>query len=58
MEVPKSAAKPDAAERFTAAEAGLIATYRRLPPKYQRRLREQADEFATLARATRPAKKT
>jgi transcriptional regulator with XRE-family HTH domain len=57
MEVPKAAAKPDGGERFTAAEAALIATYRRLPPKYQRRLREQAEEFATLARATR-AKKT
>ena len=57
MEVPKAAAKPDGDERFTAAEAALLATYRRLPPKYQRRLREQADEFATLARATR-AKKT
>lgn len=56
MEVPKAAAKPDGGERFTAAEAALIATYRRLPPKYQRRLREQADEFATLARATRGKK--
>ena len=56
MDVPKAAARPNAAERFTAAEAGLIATYRRLPPKYQRRLREQADEFATLARATRAKK--
>jgi len=51
MEVPKAAAKTDGGERFTAAEAALVATYRRLPPKYQRRLREQADEFATLARA-------
>ena len=57
MEVPKAAAKPDAGERFTAAEGALLATYRRLPPKYQRRLREQADEFATLARAARPTKK-
>jgi|CXWL01.1.fsa_nt_gi transcriptional regulator with XRE-family HTH domain len=56
MEVPKAAAKPDGGERFTAAEAALITTYRRLPPKYQRRLREQADEFATLARATRAKK--
>ena len=56
MEVPKAATKPDGGERFTAAEAALIATYRRLPPKYQRRLREQADEFATLARASRVRK--
>ena len=53
MEVPKAAAKPDGGERFTAPEAALIATYRRLPPKYQRRLREQADEFAMLARSQR-----
>ena len=50
--------KPDGGERFTAAEGALIATYRRLPPKYQRRLRAQADEFATLARATRSTKKS
>ncbi len=57
MDVPKAAAKPNGGERFTTAEAALIATYRKLPPKYQRRLREQADEYATLARATRPTKK-
>jgi transcriptional regulator with XRE-family HTH domain len=57
MEVPKVAGKPDAGERLTAAEGALLATYRKLPPKYQRRLREQADEFETLARATRSPKK-
>ena len=57
MDVPKTAAKPGGGERFTTAEAALIGTYRKLPPKYQRRLREQADEYATLARARR-AKKT
>lgn len=57
MEVPKATAKADA-DRTTAAERALLATYRKLPPKYQRRLREQAEEFETLARATRPAKKT
>ena len=40
------------------AEATLLATYRKLPPKYQRRLREQAEEFETLARATRSKKKS
>ena len=58
MEVPKATAKADGADRTTAAERALLATYRKLPPKYQRRLREQAEEFSTLARATRPAKKT
>jgi len=56
VEVPKTAAHQDG-ERGTAAEASLIATYRRLPPKYQRRLREQAEEYATLARAARAKKK-
>jgi transcriptional regulator with XRE-family HTH domain len=53
MEVPKVASKANASERLTAAESALLATYRKLPPKYQRRLREQADEFETLARAKR-----
>jgi transcriptional regulator with XRE-family HTH domain len=56
MEAPKASAKADAGDRLTAAESALLATYRKLPPKYQRRLREQADEFATLARATRAKK--
>ncbi len=38
-------------ERMSQAEAELVSTYRRLPAKYQRRLRESASEFATLARA-------
>jgi transcriptional regulator with XRE-family HTH domain len=56
MEVPQAKAKPDGADRMTAAENALLATYRKLPPKYQRRLREQAEEFETLARATRTKK--
>jgi transcriptional regulator with XRE-family HTH domain len=56
--VPKAAAKSDSAERLTTAGAALLATYRKLPPKYQRRLREQAEEFETLARATRSKKKS
>jgi transcriptional regulator with XRE-family HTH domain len=56
MEVPKATAKADGTDRTTVAERALLATYRKLPPKYQRRLREQADEFATLARATRTKK--
>lgn len=56
MEIPKAAAKADGTDRTTVAERALLATYRKLPPKYQRRLREQADEFATLARARRTKK--
>jgi transcriptional regulator with XRE-family HTH domain len=49
MEVPKAAARAESSERLTAAESALVATYRKLPPKYQRRLREQAGELETLA---------
>ncbi len=34
---------------LSATEKDLLDTYRSLPPKYQRRLREQAQEYATLA---------
>jgi transcriptional regulator with XRE-family HTH domain len=53
MEVSKAAARPVGTERLTAAERALLETYRKLPPKYQRRLREQAEEFETLARAVK-----
>jgi transcriptional regulator with XRE-family HTH domain len=56
--LPKAAAKSDTAQRLITAEAALLATYRKLPPKYQRRLREQAEEFETLARATRSKRKS
>jgi transcriptional regulator with XRE-family HTH domain len=57
MDVSKqAAARSESAERLTAAESALLATYRKLPPKYQRRLREQAKEFETLARAARASK--
>jgi transcriptional regulator with XRE-family HTH domain len=35
----------------TSAERSLLEAYRKLPSKYQRRLREQAEEYATIARA-------
>ena len=38
-------------EHLPQAEAALVAAYRRLPAKYQRRLRDSASEFETLARA-------
>lgn len=50
METGKSSATPES-ERMSQAEADLLASYRRLPAKYQRRLRESAAEFETLARA-------
>jgi transcriptional regulator with XRE-family HTH domain len=40
-----------AATEMTKVEAELLAAYRRLPAKYQRRLRAAAGEFETLARA-------
>jgi transcriptional regulator with XRE-family HTH domain len=51
LEVAKVSAKPKASEQLTVAEAELLARYRRLPPKFQRRLREHAGELETLARA-------
>jgi transcriptional regulator with XRE-family HTH domain len=58
MELPKSGVSPSMGERLTAAEAELLATYRKLPPKYQRRLREQAGEYETLSRRRSPSKGT
>jgi hypothetical protein len=52
--VTPSSASPRApadGESLLQAETDLVAAYRRLPPKYQRRLREAASEFETLARA-------
>lgn len=51
LEIPKPNAKPEGGDRLAAAEADLLGSYRRLPPKFQRRLREQAAEFETLSRA-------
>ena len=53
LEVGKATARSQAAEQLTAAEQELLAHYRRLPPKFQRRLREHAGELETLARAGR-----
>ncbi len=50
-------ASDTATAEMTRAEADLLAAYRRLPAKYQRRLREQAAEFVTLAQANPPAKR-
>ncbi len=50
METGKTSA-PVEADKLTQAETDLLAAYRRLPPKYQRRLRNSASEFETLTRA-------
>jgi hypothetical protein len=42
-------APADAGAHLSAAEASLIATYRRLPPRYQGRVREAVKEFEMLA---------
>lgn len=55
MDAGKAAAHPEG--ELTQAETDLLAAYRRLPPKYQRRLREQAQEYETLARAQRRTNK-
>ena len=43
---------------MTRTEAELLAAYRRLPAKYQRRLRAAAGEFETLARSETRKKKS
>jgi transcriptional regulator with XRE-family HTH domain len=50
--VAKTTAVPHA-DRLASAEEELLASYRRLPPKFQRRLRNHAGELETLARAER-----
>jgi transcriptional regulator with XRE-family HTH domain len=47
-----------AAGEMTRTEAELLAAYRRLPAKYQRRLRAAAGEFETLARSETRKKKS
>jgi transcriptional regulator with XRE-family HTH domain len=46
-----------APEGLTSAESELLAAYRKLSAKYQGRLREQAQEYLTLARANARAKR-
>lgn len=53
LEVPKAEAQQANGERLSAAEKELLASYRRLPPRYQRRLREHARELTVLARAAK-----
>jgi transcriptional regulator with XRE-family HTH domain len=50
MDTGKSSAAVEG-DKLTQTETDLLAAYRRLPPKYQRRLRDSAVEFETLARA-------
>jgi transcriptional regulator with XRE-family HTH domain len=53
LDVARATARSQASEQLTAAEEELVARYRRLPPKFQRRLREHAGDLETLARAER-----
>lgn len=47
----ESTSRPAPATHLSPAEAELLASYRALPPKLQRRLREHAGELEVLARA-------
>jgi transcriptional regulator with XRE-family HTH domain len=58
LPLPPQAAQREASERLSAAEAELLSAYRRLPPKYQRRLREHAQEYETLASASQSGKRS
>jgi hypothetical protein len=51
VEISQANEQSDGGERLTAAESELVASYCRLPPRYQRRLRDQAHELETLPRA-------
>lgn len=53
LELGKATATPKAPAQLTTTEEELLARYRRLPPKFQRRLCEHAGELETLARAER-----
>ena len=57
LEVARPGARSRASEQLTAAEQELLAHYRRLPPKFQRRLREHAGELETLARVEQPQRR-
>jgi transcriptional regulator with XRE-family HTH domain len=50
-EVDRLVKAPDEADELSPREADLVAAYRRLPPKFQRRLLETAEELQTLSRA-------
>jgi hypothetical protein len=52
MELPRAARKQERTEHLSGAETELLVTYRRLPPKYQRRLREHAEEYKAIARVS------
>ena len=45
------ATEAEAANRSSTAESELVAAYRKLPAKYQRRIKEQIQEFSELARS-------
>jgi transcriptional regulator with XRE-family HTH domain len=56
MELVEDSRKSKASARLSPAEEELLASYRRLPAKLQRRLREHAGELEILANAARRAR--
>ncbi len=56
IEQMEAGAKEARGGPLSATEKDLLETYRILPPRYQRRLREQAQEYVTLAQASAGAK--
>jgi transcriptional regulator with XRE-family HTH domain len=56
MDAAPKTTKADGGDKLTAAESELVASYRRLPPKFQKRLREHATELETLAKVERRSK--
>jgi transcriptional regulator with XRE-family HTH domain len=57
MDSAARAADPEApASRVSPTETEIIAAFRKLPSKYQRRVKEQIKEFSALTRSDRPAR--
>lgn len=52
VESGKAAAEGDTANKTSTGESELLASYRKLPAKYQRRIKEQIQEYASLARTS------
>lgn len=55
MATASKVARDSRGDALTGVERDLLDAYRALPAKYQRRLREQATEYNTLARAGKRA---
>ena len=53
MAVSKATTNHTSSEALTPVEEALVAQYHRLPPKFQRRLRDRAAELEMLVREER-----